>query len=130
MYNLIFGIDISKASFDVFCKSMDSNLNEHRCFTNDSTGFKKFHRWHLRKTKFNDSPMVFMEYTGHYSFKLCSFLVKHNISYAPVNPLSIKRSMGIQRMKTDPKDAEDIANYGLKFQNSIHFDAILDEELM
>ncbi len=130
MYNLIFGIDISKATFDVYCKSMDLSRYEHRCFTNDPSGFKKFFRWYNRHTTDEDSPMIIMEYIGYFSFKFCSFLTMNDLLYSPVNPIAIKRSMGVQREKTDKKDAEIIADYGLKFQDCIHLDSVLDEELM
>jgi len=130
MYNLIFGIDISKATFDVYCKSLDLSRCMHRSFSNDSAGFKKFLRWYNRLSTKEDSVLIIMEYVGYYSFKLCSFLVKHNLLYSPVNPIAIKRSMGVQREKTDKKDAEIIADYGLKFQDCIHLDSVLDEELM
>ena len=130
MYNLIFGIDISKATFDVYLKSFDLARTAHRCFSNDPSGFKKFLRWYYRLQNKGDCGLILMEYVGYYSFKLCSFLSKHQLVYAPINPLTIKRSMGIQRAKTDKKDAEIIADYGLKSQDCIYLDPALDEELL
>ncbi len=99
----IFGIDISKNTFDV----MDSN-GKHSQFENNSKGFPKF-----LKLLNSDSHCV-MEATGYYHYQLAHYLVENNILTSVENPLSIKRfiQMKLLRIKTDKSDAKMICEYG------------------
>jgi len=99
----IFGIDISKATFDV----MDCS-GKHSQFENNLTGFVKF-----LKLLNADSHCV-MEATGYYHYQLAHYLVEHKIMVSVENPLSIKRfiQMKLSRIKTDKSDAKMICLYG------------------
>lgn len=99
----IFGIDISKNTFDV----MDSN-GKHNQFENNNKGFVAF-----LKLLNTDSHCV-MEATGYYHYQLAHFLVGHKIVVSVENPLSIKRfiQMKLSRIKTDKSDAKMICQYG------------------
>ena len=99
----IFGIDISKTTFDV----MDSN-GKHNQFENNSEGFVKF-----LKLLNTDSHCV-MEATGYYHYQLAHYLVENEILTSVENPLSIKRfiQMKLSRIKTDKSDAKMICQYG------------------
>ena len=99
----IFGIDISKNTFDV----MDSN-SKHNQFENNTKGFVQF-----LKLLNTDSHCV-MEATGYYHYQLAHFLVENNILTSVENPLSIKRfiQMKLSRIKTDKSDAKMICQYG------------------
>lgn len=99
----IFGIDISKNTFDV----MDSN-GKHSQFENNQKGFPKF-----LKLLNTDSHCV-MEATGYYHYQLAHYLVQNNILVSVENPLSIKRfiQMKLSRIKTDKSDAKMICLYG------------------
>ena len=99
----IFGIDISKNTFDV----VDSNA-KHNQFENNTKGFVQF-----MKLLNTDSHCV-MEATGYYHYQLAHYLVEHNILTSVENPLSIKRfiQMKLSRIKTDKSDAKMICQYG------------------
>jgi transposase len=99
----IFGIDISKNTFDV----MDSN-GKHSQFENNQNGFVKF-----LKLLNIDSHCV-MEATGYYHYQLAHYLVENKILVSVENPLSIKRfiQMKLSRIKTDKSDARMICMYG------------------
>lgn len=99
----IFGIDISKNTFDV----MDSNL-KHSQFENNHKGFVKF----LKLLDLNSHCV--MEATGYYHYQLAHYLVENNILTSVENPLSIKRfiQMKLSRIKTDKSDAKMICMYG------------------
>lgn len=101
--NTIFGIDISKNTFDVV--NCDGKHNQ---FENNQKGFLKFFK--LLNT---DSHCV-MEATGYYHYQLAHFLVENNILTSVENPLSIKRfiQMKLSRIKTDKTDAKMICQYG------------------
>ena len=99
----IFGIDISKATFDV----MDCH-GKHNQFENNQKGFGMF-----LKLLNTDSHCV-MEATGYYHYQLAHFLVDNKIKVSVENPLSIKRfiQMKLSRIKTDKSDAKMICLYG------------------
>lgn len=100
----IWGIDVSKDTFDVF--SQDS---KHLVFENKLSGFKKF------KKTLKPMGLCVMEVTGIYHLQLATFLHKNNIDVSVVNPLSIKRfaQMQLKRNKTDKADAKIITQYGI-----------------
>lgn len=99
----IFGIDISKNTFDV----MDSNA-KHYQFENNQKGFVQ-----LFKLLDANSHCV-MEATGYYHYQLAHYLVENKILVSVENPLSIKRfiQMKLSRIKTDKSDAKMICMYG------------------
>ena len=98
----IFGIDISKDTFDV----IDCSGHYYQ-FDNNTKGFVKF-----LKLLNNESHCV-MEATGYYHYQLAYFLVDNLIQVSVENPLSIKRfiQMKLSRVKTDKSDAKMICLY-------------------
>lgn len=107
----IFGVDISKAVFDVVDQS-----GKHDQFGNDAQGFSKF------KKRLPDNALVIMEATGYYHFLLAQYLSKQGFDCAVVNPLSIKRfiQMKLSKVKTDKADAKAICDYGIANEVSIY----------
>ena len=101
-YTIIYGIDVSKKTFDV--STIDG---EHRQFDNTQEGFRSFLK-HLKPT-----VLCVMEVTGIYHLELARFLYHQNINVSVVNPLSIKRfiQMHLKRNKTDKADSKMIALY-------------------
>jgi transposase len=99
----IYGIDISKNVFDVYCQTTG-----HVQLNNDEKGFKSFLK-HLPKT-----ALVVMEATGYYHYRLAQFLHKNGVRVSVVNPLSVKRfiQMKLSKVKTDKSDAKAICQYG------------------
>ena len=93
----IFGIDISKDTFDV----MDGDGNHYQ-FSNNLEHFLKF-----LKLLDNRSHCV-MEATGYYHYQLAYFLLEQTIRVSVENPLSIKRfiQMRLSKIKTDKSDAK------------------------
>src|SRR5690554_1503905 len=101
------GIDVSKLTLDVHIKT----IKLHKQFSNDNKGFKQIIAW-LKKQKVNLEQTLFcFEYTGWYCLPLSYFLYENNHKYCCVNPIEIKRSMGLKRGKTDKADAYEIAYY-------------------
>ena len=99
----IYGIDISKSVFDVYCEATG-----HIQLSNDEKGFKKFLKT-LPKT-----ALVVMEATGYYHYRFAQFLHKNGVLVSVVNPLSVKRfiQMKLAKVKTDKSDAKAICEYG------------------
>ncbi len=105
----IFGIDISKQTFDVWSKETG-----HKQFQNTPDGFKSFCKL------LSDSSWCVMEYTGCYYQHLATYLFKHGFLVSIINPLIIRRfvQMKFQHNKTDKSDARLIAQYGAEQQLS------------
>ena len=99
----IYGIDISKSVFDVYCEATG-----HIQLSNDEKGFKKFLKT-LPKT-----ALVVMEATGYYHYRFAQFLHKNGVLVSVVNPLSVKRfiQMKLAKVKTDKSDSKAICEYG------------------
>lgn len=121
----IIGADLSKKSIDLVCHL----LNSHIKIENSSTGFKNLLQW-LQQQKINPSQtMIVMEHTGLYSYCFESFLHRHHIAFCKVNALTIKRSIGLVRGKTDKLDAARIAAYGYEKKEKLAIDVPTSDAL-
>lgn len=101
------GIDVSKKTIDAFLY----NQGLHCQFTNNSDGFSKMARWIKSRGLGSDEVIVCFEHTGWYCLLLGYFLHENGFAYCCVNPMEIKRSMGLRRGKTDKADSKEIARY-------------------
>jgi len=101
------GIDVSKKTIDVY----QYTVNQHKQFSNNSAGFKKMICW-VNQRKLPKSELFFcFEHTGWYCIALGYFLHSNSLHYCCVNPMEIKRSMGLKRGKSDKADSKEIARY-------------------
>jgi transposase len=106
----IIGVDISKSKLDFHCYG---HLITPEPVTNNEKGFKQLHKWVKQKVSKDASEVLFvMEYTGIYTYNVERFLEKHDWQYVKRPALDIKRSVGIQRGKSDKADARMISKYG------------------
>lgn len=107
------GIDIAKDDFVVAQRLTDSNPT---IFQNSPKGITKFIK------KLPDNPWCIMEATGVYSVRLAMVLHQKGIKVSVINPLQIKRfaQTKLMRTKTDPIDANLIAEYGDKMKPEIY----------
>jgi transposase len=107
-HSVIVGVDVSKATLDIFCTPSETFLQ----ITNNAAGFKKWLPELFGLSDSLDNLLVVMEHTGRYSYRLEQFLQAQGIAYVKIPALQIKRSLGVTRGKTDKIDARRIANYG------------------
>ena len=104
------GADLSKDSIDLFCYELKTHVH----IKNSSAGFKEFLHWLARLQLGKDFVFLVMEHTGLYSYRFEKFLHQHQIKFAKVSALEIKRSLGLIRGKNDKIDAERIARYAFE----------------
>ncbi len=130
MYSLVIGVDISKSTLDVCSVRFASSDFQHDALLNKTLGFKQFLKWSKALKKEEDKLLICMEHTGHYAQKFTAFLRKHSFNVAQINPLKIKRSMGLRREKSDKADAKAIALYGLKFQEDFQVNVLTEAEFL
>ena len=103
---IIVGSDISKATIDLYIKPFENSM----CIENNPGGFKQWLKTLKQLSK--SEVLIVMEHTGRYSRKFEGFLTAQDIDYCKLPALEIKRSMGMQRGKSDKVDAKRIAEYG------------------
>jgi len=125
-FKLVAGIDLSKSSFDVFLKCTGKGSS----FSNDIKGFKAMWIWlHGQGVDFTKLKFA-IEHSGRYGLKLCQFLQQRSCWFTLVSGLAIKRSLGLQRGKTDPIDAKRIAEYGSLFLNKLRASQLPDKAIL
>ena len=126
MYSLIVGIDISKTTIDAAITRHGDKSIFHDSFLNKPFGFKQLLKWISKYQNEEDKLLVCMEHTGHYGQKLSEYLKTNGIDLSQINPLRIKRSLGLRREKSDKSDSKAIASYGLKFQEELVINNLTD----
>ncbi|OPB98676.1 hypothetical protein BAS10_03090 [Elizabethkingia meningoseptica] len=105
MEKVFIGIDISKATLDIYVAS--TSLAQHYQLENTPKAILKFFK------TFDNTPniIVAMEDTGRYNFALYAILSTMNFSVYVVNPLHLKRSIGLLRGKNDKIDSQRICRF-------------------
>jgi transposase len=106
----IIGADLSKGSIDLFYHGFQNHIK----IKNNTAGFKELLHWAMMQKINIRTVVLVMECTGLYSFHFENFLHSHQIKFAKVNALAIKRSLGLTRGKNDKIDAGRIARYGFE----------------
>ena len=120
----VIGIDVSKLTIDARLHKRDS----HRLIANTTKGFIKLLSW-VKKEVGLAQVFYCFENTGNYSLKLSIFLANMSLVYVEENPLSIKRSSGIVRGKTDKLDAGMIACYAWLHREELVLSTVRNKEL-
>jgi len=116
-YSCYVGIDVSKDFFDAYL--VTSSASSHKVFSNNELGFKDLVTWlKLHNTQVSSS-LFCAEAMGNYVLDLSVWLYTQNIPIVLACPLDIKKSMGIQRGKSDKIDAYKIALYAKKNVTSL-----------
>ena len=116
-YSSFIGIDVSKDFFDAYF--VTCSASSHQRFSNNESGFKELVSWLKSNHVSIGSSLFCAEAMGNYVMDLSVWLYTKNISIALACPLDIKRSMGIQRGKSDKIDAYKIAVYAKKNMASL-----------
>jgi transposase len=117
-YTHILGIDVSKATFDLALSQNKAHATiTHKKFNNNTKGFGSLITW-LNQLKVDTQQMLIcLENTGIYGRCLVSFLQGKKAFVWVVNPVEIKRSIGLVRGKNDQVDAQRICLYAFRHQD-------------
>lgn len=122
-YPIVIGIDVSKNHLDLCLYSQE--ITESYNVPNNKLGFAKI----IKLIKDVNSTLVCLEHTGIYTFPLCGYLSDNNIIHTLIPAAQIKKSLGIQRGKSDKVDAVSIGRYGYLFQDQIEL-TVLPKKLI
>lgn len=101
------GIDVSKKTLDVYDYVGQLAYQVSNC----KEGFKQFLKWAKKNNNSLAEVLICFEHTGMYSMPLAVYLTEQKSPFAMLPGLQIKRSLGIQRGKSDQADAQAIARY-------------------
>ncbi len=104
----VIGLDISKDTIDA--GYLIEGVWQHLKVPNTLKGFKL-----LLKLSVDGNCLYVMEATGPYYLQVAMYLYDHDKPVSVVNPLIIRRycQMRFKRAKTDKKDAQAIAEFGM-----------------
>ncbi len=105
MEKVFIGIDISKLTLDVFVNSCSKT--QHYQIENSSKAIKKF----LKNFSNDANTVVGMENTGRYNFELYEVLSGFKMLVFVINPLHLKKSIGLLRGKNDKLDSQRICMF-------------------
>lgn len=117
-YSFYIGVDIASASFfAASAKDLESKkvLAE---FESSPDGFEAFSEWLKQQGASNENTLICMEATGAYGDRLCYFMASHGYSVVVEAPFKVKRAFH-QREKTDSVDAQQIAEYAIRFEDQL-----------
>lgn len=119
MNYLFCGIDVSKDKLDyALCHSSKKDILEVSDTSNSVPGIRKLLKTLIKQSK--DNPLwVCLEHTGHYGLLLIHMLTEAGIAFSVVSSLEIIKSNGLTRGKSDPIDAQRIAQYAATFQHRL-----------
>ena len=124
--NETIGLDMSKLTMDVTVH----HSKAYSKFENSKEGFKQMIKWAYKKSDIRKDEILFIfEHTGLYSYQLSVFLTAHDIPFALVPGLAIKRSLGIVRGKNDKVDSKMIALYGYRLRDELIPTVIPDRKI-
>ena len=107
----IYGIDLSKDKFDV--SFICNEKEKKKIVPNNFKGICKF----LQQM---DEGILVAEYTGSYGDLLVHLCYQFKVKIALVPGYNIKHSLGLQRGKSDSKDATRIRKYGERFYEELY----------
>lgn len=105
------GLDISKKTIDLTILESGSIIGQY-VFDNSPHKIKMAISEYMAQLKLTWEMCVFcMENTGIYGYQLLNYLTANSKTVYVVNPLHMKKSMGLVRGKNDRVDAQRIARF-------------------
>jgi transposase len=107
---LFVGIDVSKLTLDVCFLNEETESFQ---IGNTASSVKRLMK-QIMKNNPNKNVHLCIENTGKYSWRLMEIVPEYDVKFYVVNPLHLKRSLGLIRGKNDKIDAIRIASFTKK----------------
>lgn len=125
------GIDVSKLTLDVCVASAeDVHQGSHREFKNTQKGFEQLLKFVIKQGSELSSTLFCFENTGDYSLLLSHFLKEKGCGFHMANPMTISRSKGLLRAKTDKIDSKVLMEYAYKQRDFIELSELATAPLL
>ena len=119
-YSHFVGIDVSKLTFDASILDSEEHESEHRRFRNDTACIQEMLDWTASFNIDINQTLFCAENMGCYVHLLSVTSQEKKFRLALASTLSIKRSMGLQRGKSDRIDARRIVAHFLVIWEIYH----------
>ena len=129
-YSHFVGIDVSKMTFDASILDSGEQESGHRRFRNDAAGIQEMLDWTASFNIDINQTLFCAENMGCYVHLLSVTSLEKKFRLALASPLDIKKSMGLQRGKSDRIDARRIAEYACAHQRKLAPFQLPDPELV
>lgn len=113
------GIDISKQYLDVALIQAWPTCTKFRVDNNKKGASQMEQRLKRQGVSLTNETIIVMEHTGLYQRQLVAWLVSTKVNICIEMPARIKATIGLHRGKTDPLDAQRIAEYAFKNKDSL-----------
>lgn len=113
-YLFFIGIDISKKTLD-FAVRDRNGLLFHMKVDNSPAGLKEFQTEGLVRNIDLSRCLICCEHTGIYSQHILALATENNLTLWLESSLRIKRSLGLQRGKSDKIDSVRISEYAFRY---------------
>lgn len=114
MEKIFIGIDVSKETLDI-CVKKDNEFS----FEKIKNSVKSINKFLKQFKSVQDRTIVCMENTGRYNIYLYDVLENFSFSVYVINPLHIKKSLGLIRGKDDKTDAKRIVVFTEKNEQEL-----------
>ena len=129
-YSHFVGLDVGKNTFDASLMSAKEKELSHKSFDNTPEGIQSMLAW-IDNYQLSLSEVLFCaENMGSYVTELSVSSVTMGFSLTLVCPLTIKKSIGLQRGKNDRIDAKRIANYAVLHCRKLKLYKLPDKDLV
>lgn len=129
-YSHFVGLDVGKNTFDASIMSFDEKEVAHDSFANTFDGIRELLLW-LSSYGISFQKVLFCaENMGNYVTDICLYSIELCFPLSLVCPLAVKRSMGLQRGKSDRIDARRIANYAVLHHRKLKLYKLPDKDLI
>lgn len=128
-YSHFVGLDVGKKSFDACLVSLDKELSHHT-FPNTPGGIEELLHWVKQHGLEVETTLFCAENMGSYVIDLCLSSHQFHFPLALECPLTIKRSIGLQRGKNDRIDARRIARYACLHYRKLRLYELPDKDLV
>lgn len=129
-YSYFVGLDVGKKSFDASLMTLEEEELSHRSFANTEPGIRSLLAWVKSHVPSVEEILFCAENMGSYVTTLCVCSRQLSFSLALECPLTIKKSIGLQRGKNDRTDARRIASYTVLHHRKLWLYRLPDKELV
>jgi transposase len=129
-YSYFVGLDVGKKTFDASLMCPDEKELGHKSFSNTSDGIKALLEWVSSYDLSLKSTLFCAENMGNYVTELSIASITLSFDLTLACPLSIKKSIGLQRGKNDRIDAKRIAFYATLHHRKLKLYQLPDEDLI
>ena len=118
-YRFFLGIDVSKATLDLYLYDAETTQGYPLQVTNTPSGFKKIQAWMRRHCADPDQSLVCSEHTGRYGERLTDWLAAKGWQHGLLNTTALSKVSPEHHRKTDPFDAQLLAEYARRYTDRI-----------